>query len=203
MPSECHRLRSGLIAVVLISWITLRVSLIQAVDVQLAWNTSPSPEAIGYQLYYGTASGQYSVSVDTSTATSAVLSGLQVGQTYYFAALAYDAVGDQSPFSNEVKYTVPAGDTTLPMVSITAPLNGDSVPRKSTVTISATATDNVGVTTVAFYVNGQLICTDATASYTCAWKVPAAPGRTYKLQATATDAQGNVGSSNLITVTAQ
>jgi len=68
--------------------------------------------------------------------------------------------------------------------------------------IRVTATDNVGVTAVAFYVNGQLTCTDATASSTCAWKVPASAGRTYQLQATATDAQGNVGSSNRITVTA-
>jgi hypothetical protein len=101
-----------------------------------------------------------------------------------------------------VSYTVPAGDTTPPTVTITAPVNGASVPRKSTVTIRVTATDTGGVTAVAFYVNGQLTCTDTTASYTCAWKVPASAGRTYKLQATATDAQGNVGASSLITVTA-
>jgi chitinase len=202
MPSRCHRSRWGLIAIVLVSWITLMNSLAQAVDVQLAWNPSPSPQVTGYQLYYGTGSGQYSVSVDTGTATTAALSGLQVGQKYYFAALAYDAAGYDSPFSNEVSYTVPAGDTAPPTVSITAPVDGASVPRKSTVTIRVNATDTGGVTTVAFYVNGQLTCTDATASYTCAWKVPAPAGRTYQLQATATDAQGNVGSSNRITVTA-
>jgi hypothetical protein len=142
------------------------------------------------------------VSLDTGPATAAALSGLQVGQKYYFAALAYDADGDHSPFSNEVSYTVPAGDTTPPTVSITAPVNGASVQRKSTFTIRVTATDTGGVTTVAFYVNGQLTCTDATASYTCTWKVPASAGRTYQLQATATDVQGNVGTSSRITVTA-
>ena len=142
------------------------------------------------------------MSVDTGPATTAALSGLQAGQKYYFAALAYDADGDHSPFSNEVSYTVPAGDTTPPTVTITAPVNGASVPRKSTVTIRVTATDTGGVTTVAVYVNGQLTCTDATASYTCTWKVPAQAGRTYRLQATATDVQGNVGTSSRITVTA-
>jgi hypothetical protein len=77
------------------------------------------------------------------------------------------------------------------------------VPRRSTVTISATTADTGGVTMVAFYVNGQLTCSDTTAAHTCAWKVPAAPGRTYWLQSTATDAQGNVGSSSPITVTAR
>ena len=84
--------------------------LVQAVDVRLGWNASPSPQVTGYELYYGTVSGYYSESVDTGAATTASLSGLQAGQTYYFAALAYDAAGDQSPFSNEVKYAVPAGD---------------------------------------------------------------------------------------------
>ena len=203
MPSRCHRRRSVLSLVVLLSGMTLMVSLVQAVDVQLAWDPSSSSQVTGYLVHYGTASGNYSVNVDTGPATTVALSGLVTGQTYYFAATAYDGYGDQSPFSNEVRYTLPAGDSTPPTVTITAPLNGASVPRKSTVTINATATDNVGVTTVAFYVNGQLTCTDATASYTCAWRVPKAAGRTYELQVTATDAQGNVGSSSLVTVTAQ
>jgi hypothetical protein len=134
--------------------------------------------------------------------SAAALSGLTAGQTYYFAATAYNGAGE-SPFSNEVQYTMPAGDTIPPTVSITAPLDGAVVPRKSTVTLRATATDNVGVTTVAFYVNGQLICATGTAPYTCAWKAPAAAGRSYQLQATAADAQNNVGTSPPITVTAR
>jgi hypothetical protein len=61
----------------------------------------------------------------------------------------------------------------------------------------------VGVTTVAFYVDGGLTCATGTAPYTCAWEVPAAARRSYQLQATAADAQNNVGASPHITVTAQ
>jgi hypothetical protein len=76
------------------------------------------------------------------------------------------------------------------------------VARKSTVTIGMNAWDDVGVTKLEFYVNGSLVCTNAPTSYTCAWNVPAAPGRTYKLQAKAYDTAGKVGSSSIITVTA-
>jgi chitinase len=168
--------------------------------VTLAWDAVSDPDLAGYRLYYGYASGSYSVTLGVGKATTAALSGLDAGRTYYFAATAYDVYGDESDFSNEVSYVVPAADTTPPTVAITSPAGGASVPKKSTVTINATASDDVGVTKVEFYVNGQLTCSDTAASYTCAWKVPAAPGRTYQLQAKAYDAQGNVSSSNIITV---
>jgi hypothetical protein len=53
---------------------------------------------------------------------------------------------------------------------------------------------------VDIYVNGQLLCADATGPYGCTWQVPGAPGRTYQLQAKAYDAQGNVASSSVVTV---
>src|SRR6266705_6167489 len=101
--------------------------------------------------------------------------------TYYFVATAYDTMGTETGFSSPalVVRRPDSGDTTPPTVSITAPVNNTSVTKKSTVTISATASDNVGVTTVAFFVNGTLTCSDTTRPYTCAWKVPAAPNLTY------------------------
>jgi hypothetical protein len=203
MASGCFRHRSPVIVIgtVLLRCTLLTVSPAQAVDVQLAWGPSPSPQVTGYLLYYGTASGQYSVSVDTGQATTAAVSGLEATETYYFAVLAYDASGNHSPFSNEVQHTVQ--DTTPPSITITAPGNGTIVYTSSLVTISAIATDNISVGTVAFYVNGNLKCSTTTSPYTCAWKVPKATGKTYTLKATATDAQGNIGVSNIIRVTSQ
>jgi hypothetical protein len=43
--------------------------------------------------------------------TTAAISGLEEGKTYYFAVTDYDAYGNQSGFSNEVNYTVPVLDT--------------------------------------------------------------------------------------------
>jgi chitinase len=202
-----HRAPVIVIAAVLLHGILLSVSPAQAVDVQLAWDPSPSPQATGYLLYYGTASGQYSESVDTGQATTAALSGLQAGQTYYFAVLAYDASENYSPFSNEVQHTVQdtVQDTIPPSVAITAPGDGTIVATSSLVTVSANATDNISVSTVTvvFYVNGNRKCSTTTSPYTCAWKVSGATGKTYRLKATATDAQGNVGVSSIVRVTSQ
>jgi Bacterial Ig domain len=138
--------------VLLLSGLTLLVSLGQAAQVLVSWmapttnaDGTPLQDLGGYLLHYGTASGLYSTYVDTGLVPSATLSGLTAGQTYYFAATVYDTSGNESAYSQERPYTIPASDTTLPTVAITAPLNGASVARKSTVTITVTASDNGGV----------------------------------------------------------
>ena len=88
-------------------------------------------------------------------------------------------------------------DNVPPTVSITNPANNAIVARKSTVTIAASANDNVGVTRVEFLVNGALRCTDTTTPYNCNWNVPAAPNKTYQLQARAFDAAGNSATASI------
>jgi chitinase len=170
-----------------------------AFSVTLAWDASGDPGVAGYFLYYGNASQSYSVKLDVGNYNTAAVSGLLQQYTYYFVATTYDVYGYESSFSAP-EVIVAIQDPAPPAVTITSPLEGASLQRKSTVTISAIASDNVGMTKVEFYVNGQLACSDITGPYTCAWKVPAAPGRTYRLQAKAYDAQGNVGSSSVVTV---
>lgn len=92
-------------------------------------------------------------------------------------------------------YNANSVDTTPPVVSITNPAPGSAVERKSTVTLSATASDDIGVTRVEFYVNGDLQCTAAPASYSCNWRVPNPPNRTYQIEAKAYDQAGNSGSA--------
>ena len=98
---------------------------------------------------------------------------------------------------------LPPTDTTPPITAITAPLSGASVARRTTLTITATASDNVGVVKVELSVNGTLTSTDLTAPYAFTWKVPGAKGKSYTLQTKASDAAGNVGNSSLVTVRAQ
>src|ERR1041385_5078432 len=90
------------------------------------------------------------------------------------------------------------GDTTAPTVSITSPANGATVARRTTVTITATATDNVGVTRIEFSVNGALQCTDTSAPYSCNWSVPNTRNQTFQLQAQAFDAAGNLGTASIL-----
>ena len=89
----------------------------------------------------------------------------------------------------------PPADTILPLVN----LEPVTATRKAKTTLVATASDNIGVVKVEFYVNGTLQCTDTTAPYTCVWTVGNAI-KTYLLQAKAYDAAGNVGVSPTVTV---
>jgi hypothetical protein len=88
-------------------------------------------------------------------------------------------------------------DTRPPTVTLVLP--SSPIARKSAVTLSATASDNVGVVKVEFYVNGSLQCLGTASPYTCVWRVPAA-SKSYVLQAKAYDAAGNVGASPPIVV---
>ena len=90
-------------------------------------------------------------------------------------------------------------DTTLPTVSITAPANSASV--SGTVSVSATASDNVGVTKVEFYVNGALQVTDTSTPYLYSWDTSTLAAGSYTLTTKAYDAAGNVGQSGSVTVT--
>lgn len=110
-------------------------------------------------------------------------------------------VNDGSLSSNALVTITVNPDTILPTVILTAPLNGATVVAKSVVSLVVSATDNVGVTQVQFFINGNLLSSDLTAPYSASWKVPAVRGKTYQIQATATDAAGNVGRSTIIKVT--
>jgi Bacterial Ig domain/Divergent InlB B-repeat domain len=89
-------------------------------------------------------------------------------------------------------------DTTKPVVTMTPP---STLVRKSRVTLSATATDNIGVVRVEFYVDRSLTCSDTASLYSCEWRIPAAGNKSYVLEARGYDAAGNVGVSPPITVT--
>jgi subtilisin family serine protease len=111
-------------------------------------------------------------------------------------AVAIDTAGNRTT-SVVANMTI---DNAAPTVTITSPLNGATVPRNTTVTITADAADNVGVTMVEFYVDNSLKCTDTTAAFSCSWLVPN-PKTSHNLKAKAYDGQGNV-TTHQITVTA-
>ena len=91
------------------------------------------------------------------------------------------------------------GDTTPPTTSITSPSNGATV--SGTITISATASDNVGVTNVEFYRGTTLIGSDSSSPYSVSWDTTTVGNGSYSLTSKAYDAAGNNGTSAAVNVT--
>jgi hypothetical protein len=103
-----------------------------------------------------------------------------------------------TPTPTRTPTPTPISDKTPPVVTITSPKNGGYVTRNTTVTISASATDNKGVSKVNFYVNNTLKCTDQTAAYTCGWRVPTGAGIKYTILVKGYDVVGNNASRSVI-----
>jgi hypothetical protein len=86
-----------------------------------------------------------------------------------------------------------SNDTTAPVVSIGAPASSSTVG--GTVAVTASASDNVAVSKVEFYLNGVLKATSSSAPYNYTWNTAAIDNGSYTLSAKAYDAAGNVGTS--------
>lgn len=86
-----------------------------------------------------------------------------------------------------------------PTVQITSPAPGAQVVQGSTLTITATATDDVAVAAVNFLVNGQPAFTTAAAPYQYSFTAPVV-GPTLTIGATAVDFGGNVSQKASVTV---
>ena len=94
----------------------------------------------------------------------------------------------------------PPGDTTVPAVSITSPVNGSKISTKTTV--AAQASDNVGVTKMEVYIDNGIVQTSTGGTISYGWNLKArhtAKGA-HTIVVKAYDAAGNVG-SNSISVT--
>lgn len=112
----------------------LSLSLLAQNAVTLVWDPSPSENIVGYNVYYGGSTRNYTNVVSAGNTTSVTISNLVTGCTYFFAATAIDSFGLESDFSEEAIYTVPAPGTltnTPPTIS--------NIPDQSIVQNSSTA----------------------------------------------------------------
>ncbi|HJW89035.1 MAG TPA: Ig-like domain-containing protein [Anaerolineales bacterium] len=75
----------------------------------------------------------------------------------------------------------------LPSVRITNLVDGGTVTHNIQFTITAEASDDVGVKKVSFFVNNMLKCSDFVIPYTCTWKVPPGVGRIFTIKANVRD----------------
>ncbi len=170
--------------------------------VTLEWDPSPDAWVAGYAVHYGTVSSNYTVRIDVGNQTSATISNLTAGVTYYFVATAYTADGQESLPSNEVAYTVPFSQTNQePQVVAGA---DQTITLPATATLSASVTDDglptePGMVSVVWSsVSGPgmvAFSNPTTAATTAAFSQPGS----YVLRLTATD--GDLSNSDELTVT--
>lgn len=130
----------------------------------------------------------YSIVWGTASAT---------GGNHTLQVKAYDAKGNVGS-SAVVNVTIAVPDTAAPTTAITAPAANAAV--SGIVSVSASASDNVGITKVELYKDGTLFGTVSASPYTFNWNTAGLSG-SHKLQTKAYDAKGNVGTSALVTVT--
>ncbi len=129
-------------------------------------------------------SSPYRRSWDASTATTG---------THSLVAVARDAAGNTST-SAPVSVIVNNGDTTAPTVSFTSPSSGATV--SGTVTVSASASDDVGVVGVQFKLDGNNLGSEDTSSpYSISWSTTGASNGSHTLAATARDAAGHTSTA--------
>jgi len=86
-----------------------------AASVSIEWDPpNPSNGVVGYKLYYGLGSRDYSyyTPVDVGNLTAGVISNLDPSKTYYFAITAYNSSTNESDFSAELVW-----DNTAPSIS--------------------------------------------------------------------------------------
>lgn len=92
----------------------------------------------------------------------------------------------------------PQPDTTAPTVSVNSPINGATVG--GTITVSISATDDVGVSKVELLIGGVVCATDTTSPYDFSWNTTTYTDGAYYLEARAYDAAGNIGLSGSVLV---
>jgi hypothetical protein len=96
--------------------------------------------------------------------------------------------------------TCPSPDTTPPTVSITSPASGATV--SGTISVTATASDNVAVAGVQFKLDGANLGAEVTAApYSVSWNTTTASNGSHTLTAVARDTSGNQATSNPVMVT--
>ena len=142
--------------------------------------------------------GQYNATVSNSiTSATKVDPKGSYAKTTYFVSVNTITNG-QTIWIEKISDGVTGEDTIAPTVSLTTPVPGATL--SGTATISAAASDNVGVTKVDFYYGTTLIVSDTTSPYSTTWNTAGVTNGTYSLTAKAYDAGDNVGTSAAVSV---
>ncbi|MCI0749135.1 MAG: Ig-like domain-containing protein, partial [Nevskiales bacterium] len=169
--------------------------------INLSWTASSDNVGVtGYRVERCQGSGCTGFAqIASPTGTSHSDTGLAVNTTYRYRVRAVDAAGNGSAYSAIASATTLSPDLFPPTVSITAPVNGATV--SGVVTVTAQASDNVGIASVAFAVDGTTLDADTNAPYSFLWDTADTSNGAHTLTATASDTAGNTMISSPVNVT--
>src|SRR5436190_1071820 len=145
----------------------------------------------------------YFTTATTNPPLTALANGTDGGNGVYVYAAASAFPNNTFQSANywvDVLYVTSIGpDLTAPTVSITAPAAGNV---SGTINVTATATDNIGVTGVQFLLDGaNLGAEDVSSPYSISWNTVTATNGNHTLTARARDAAGNTTTSAAVAVT--
>src|SRR5438876_147371 len=178
---------------------SITVSSLTATTATITWTTNEPADAqaeYGLTTAYGTLSAPDSNLV---TAHVRALTGLSAGTLYHYRVRSHDASGNLAVSADSTFSTI-AVDTTVPTISIASPAASAVV--SGTITVSATASDNVGVVGVQYKLDGANLSAEQTiAPYAISWDTTAATNAAHTLTAVARDAAGNAATSAPVTIT--
>ncbi|HEX6667758.1 MAG TPA: LamG-like jellyroll fold domain-containing protein [Solirubrobacterales bacterium] len=169
--------------------------------VTLGWDTSTDNVGVtGYEVYRSTTAG-FTPSLANRIATPGGTSYVDTvaAGTYFYRVKAADLIGNLSNASAEASGTATA-DTNAPTgVAVTAPAAGNV---SGTVTLKASASDDVGVAGVQFLIDGGAFgAEDTSAPYEIPWPSTGVANGTHKISARARDAANNTTTSADVSVT--
>ena len=165
---------------------------------------SPAPKILKSMLIYTTVTGTITLTDNLGqTKTQSITSGsMQLVTTNWaqgsnVVTVAFTA-GWASGIDN-ITYADAGSDTTLPNISITSPVSGTNVT--GTISVLATASDNIGVVGVQFKLDGvNLGVEDTTSPYSITWDTTNTSNGFHTLTAVARDAAGNSRTSSGVVV---
>lgn len=164
-----------------------------------------------------TVSGSVPFSAAASDAVGVAKVRFWVDSTYlgYDASAPYNRIWNTVPFQNgrhtlriealdragnstirTVVVTLKNPDATPPGVTITAPANAATVA--GTISITATATDNLGVQKVRFWVDGTYLSYDMNAPYAKAWNTTSVANSAHTIRVQAVDWLENVSETTIV-----
>lgn len=126
-------------------------------------------------------------------------SALDLGPSGYDTGYGAGLVNAQAAVTLALNGGPAASETTLPSIQFTTPTNGQTV--SGNVSYAFSASDNVGLASVNFFVDGVLISVDTSpapnANYSYRWESSAVPNGPHKFRVDAVDTSFNVASHEI------